>query len=293
MSTERQSTPASKPASTISRTSWTSIPVCSSAVVMLYLVQIIGRERMLTRSSPSADVEALTTGSKYIKALIPAVVNIVYKKLLEQDITARAFHTRDTSDERPIEEFYNEESPQIMRRKMFLRWYLTKLCSDPTQTDFWRMMHAAQERMHPLNIEYIHMGACLGFIQDIFTEALMSHPRLQLQRKVALVRAIGKIIWIQNDLIAKWRIRDGEEYAEEMSQMTLDEREGFLGDKKILGDSSSTSASSSDDDRSSVHSNPSIAPSIAPSTISACPFADMVMSNSAASTSETKIWAGK
>ncbi|BAE58093.1 unnamed protein product [Aspergillus oryzae RIB40] len=241
----------------------------------------------------SADVEALTTGSKYIKALIPAVVNIVYKKLLEQDITARAFHTRDTSDERPIEEFYNEESPQIMRRKMFLRWYLTKLCSDPTQTDFWRylnkvgMMHAAQERMHPLNIEYIHMGACLGFIQDIFTEALMSHPRLQLQRKVALVRAIGKIIWIQNDLIAKWRIRDGEEYAEEMSQMTLDEREGFLGDKKILGDSSSTSASSSDDDRSSVHSNPSIAPSIAPSTISACPFADMVMSNSAASTSET------
>ncbi|KAB8201638.1 Protoglobin [Aspergillus parasiticus SU-1] len=247
----------------------------------------------------SADVEALTTGSKYIKALIPAVVNIVYKKLLEQDITARAFHTRDTSDERPIEEFYNEESPQIMRRKMFLRWYLTKLCSDPTQTEFWRylnkvgMMHAAQERMHPLNIEYIHMGACLGFIQDIFTEALMSHPRLQLQRKVALVRAIGKIIWIQNDLIAKWRIRDGEEYAEEMSQMTLDEREGFLGDKKILGDSSSTSASSSDDDRSSVHSNPSIAPSIAPSTISACPFADMVMSNSAASTSETKIWAGK
>ncbi|KAE8161063.1 Protoglobin-domain-containing protein [Aspergillus tamarii] len=247
----------------------------------------------------SADVEALTTGSKYIKALIPAVVNIVYKKLLEQDITARAFHTRNTADERPIEEFYNEESPQIQRRKMFLRWYLTKLCSDPTQTEFWRylnkvgMMHTAQERMHPLNIEYIHMGACLGFIQDIFTEALMSHPRLQLQRKVALVRAIGKIIWIQNDLIAKWRIRDGEEYAEEMSQMTLDEREGFIGDKKILGDSSSTSASSSDDDRSSVHSNPSIAPSIAPSTISACPFADMVMSNSAASTSETKIWAGK
>ncbi|KAB8072088.1 Protoglobin-domain-containing protein [Aspergillus leporis] len=246
----------------------------------------------------SADVEALTTGSKYIKALIPAVVNIVYKKLLESDITARAFHTRDTSDERPIEDFYNEESPQILRRKMFLRWYLTKLCSDPTQTEFWRylnkvgMMHTAQERMHPLNIEYIHMGACLGFIQDIFTEALMSHPRLSLQRKTALVRAIGKIIWIQNDLIAKWRIRDGEEYAEEMSQMTLDEREGFLGDKKILGDSS-TSASSSDDDRSSVASNPSIAPSVAPSNISACPFADMVVNSSSASVSETKIWAGK
>ncbi|KAE8347986.1 Protoglobin-domain-containing protein [Aspergillus coremiiformis] len=148
------------------------------------------------------------------------------------------------------------------------------------------------ERMHPLNIEYIHMGACLGFIQDIFTEALMSHPRLSLQRKTALVRAIGKVIWIQNDLIAKWRIRDGEEYADEMSQMTLDEREGFIGDKKILGDTSSLSGSSSDDDHCSVTSNPSIAPSVSPSTASACPFADMINS-SGPSASETKIWAGK
>ncbi|KAK1149389.1 hypothetical protein N8T08_006612 [Aspergillus melleus] len=235
----------------------------------------------------AADVEALTTGSKYIKALIPAIVNIVYKKLLEQDITARAFITRDTSDETPIEDFYSEESPQIMRRKMFLRWYLTKLCSDPTQMEFWRyldkvgVMHTASERMHPLNIEYIHMGACLGFIQDIFTEALMSHPHLSLHRKVALVRAISKIIWIQNDLIARWRIRDGEEYADEISTIPTDDKEGYVGEKKILGDSSA-STSSSDDDRSSIAS------SCAPSAASACPFADL-----GKSVSETKIWAGK
>ncbi|KAA8648599.1 hypothetical protein EYZ11_001596 [Aspergillus tanneri] len=232
----------------------------------------------------TSDIEALTSGSKYIKALIPAVVNIVYKKLLEQDITARAFHTRNTADERPIEDFYSEESPQILRRKMFLRWYLTKLCSDPTQMEFWRyldkvgVMHSGSERMHPLNIEYIHMGACLGFIQDIFTEALMSHPHLSLHRKVSLVRAISKIIWIQNDLIARWRIRDGEEYADEISQIPIDEKEGYLGEKKILGDSSA----SSDDDRSSIAS------SCAPSATSACPFADL-----AKPMSETKIWAGK
>ena len=86
------------------------------------------------------DVEALTTGSKYIKALIPAVVNIVYKKLLETDITARAFHTRNTADERPIDEYLDEDSPQIKRRKMFLRWYLTKICSDPTQMEFWKYL---------------------------------------------------------------------------------------------------------------------------------------------------------
>lgn len=45
------------------------------------------------------DIEALVTGSKYIKQLIPAIVNIVYHKLLQYDITARAFQTRSTSCE--------------------------------------------------------------------------------------------------------------------------------------------------------------------------------------------------
>lgn len=143
-----------------------------------------------------------------------------------------------------------------------------------------RMMHTAQERLYSLNIEYIHMGACLGYIQDIFTEALMSHPHLSLPRKIALIRAISKIIWIQNDLVARWRMRDGEEYADEMSEIIVDEKEGYLGDKKILGDSSS--GTSSEDDRSSVRSGN------VPTHTPACPFADM-----APTSSQTKIWAGK
>ncbi|KAJ4166719.1 hypothetical protein NW754_016645 [Fusarium falciforme] len=46
----------------------------------------------------SRDIEALITGAKYVKALIPAVVNIVYKKLLQYDITARAFTTEIQQD---------------------------------------------------------------------------------------------------------------------------------------------------------------------------------------------------
>lgn len=241
------------------------------------------------------DIEALESGHKYIKALIPAIVNMVYKKLLERDITARAFLIRSTADERPIEEFFTESSPEIKRRKMFLRWYLLKICSDPTQMEFWRylnkvgMMHCGQERLYKLNIEYIHIGACLGFIQDIFTEALMSHPQLSLRRKTALLRAINKIIWIQNDLFAKWRIRDGEEFADEMSEVNIDDKEGYLGDKKILGEGS-TSGSSTDDDRSSIQSDAtrSIAQSAAPSSASVCPFSGVSQSGT-----ETKIWAGQ
>lgn len=158
------------------------------------------------------------------------------------------------------------------------------------------MMHSGQSRQLPLNIEYIHLGVCLGYIQDIWIEAMLSHPHLSLRRKIALVRAVNKILWIQNDLFARYHSSDGEEFADEMSLFNdADEQEGYLGDKRILG---SSSGSSTDDDRSSISSG--VAPSInsmAPSTIvdasttsrgSACPFAEMAKSNSS---TETKIWA--
>ena len=64
------------------------------------------------------DVSALVEGQKYIKAIIPAMVNIVYKKLLKYDITARVFTTRDTRNEAPIDKWVTEESTQIQHRKM-------------------------------------------------------------------------------------------------------------------------------------------------------------------------------
>ncbi|KAI5296360.1 hypothetical protein KEM52_003591 [Ascosphaera acerosa] len=233
----------------------------------------------------AADIEALATGAKYIKTLIPAIVNIVYKKLVETDITARAFHTNNTADETPIEHFVSEDSPQILHRKMFLRMYLLKLCSDPTQLDFWRyldkvgMVHTGKGRKSPLNIEYVHIGICLGFIQDIFTEALLSHPRLSMQRKIALVRAIGKVIWIQNDLFAKWYVRDGEEYADEASVLERDE-EGYINGKKILTEDisgeSGQSSNEEDNEGKDREKKGKEAESPAGSEKMGCPFAGMV-----------------
>ncbi|PQE03916.1 Protoglobin-domain-containing protein [Rutstroemia sp. NJR-2017a BVV2] len=167
---------------------------------------------------PQGDIHALLTGAKYIKQLIPAIVNVVYQKLLQYDITSRAFTTRSTSSEGPVEELLTEDSPTILLRKMFLKGYLLKLCSDPSKMEFWQyldkvgMMHVGRGRQHPLHIEYIHIGVCLGFIQDMIFEAILSHPKLEMQVKIALVKAIGKVLWIQNDLFAKWYVRDGEEF---------------------------------------------------------------------------------
>lgn len=108
------------------------------------------------------------------------------------------------------------------------------------------MMHVGLGRKHPLHIEYVHLGACLGFIQDIMTEAILSHPRLHIQRKTALVKALNKVIWIQNDLMAKWHVRDGEEYDAGDKEDLEIEREGYLHGKKILGGDSESSADESE-----------------------------------------------
>lgn len=97
------------------------------------------------------------------------------------------------------------------------------------------MMHVGRGREHPLHIEYVHIGACLAFIQDTLTEALLSHPRIKMDKKIALVKALGKVIWIQNDLFAKWYVRDGDEFAAEMEKPDL-EPEGFLDGRRILDD---------------------------------------------------------
>lgn len=136
---------------------------------------------------------------------------------------------------------------------MFLRGYLNKLCSDPSKMEFWEyldkvgMMHVGQGRAHPLHVEYVHVGVTLSFVQDIITEAVLSHPRLKMDRKIALVKALSKVIWIQNDLFAKWYVRDGEEFAEQRLVPEV-EPEGYLHGKRVLRDGSESESEIEDAD---------------------------------------------
>ncbi|KAI5208984.1 hypothetical protein E4T39_00945 [Aureobasidium subglaciale] len=248
------------------------------------------------------DVQALISGQKYIKAVIPAIVNIVYKKLLKYDITARVFTTRDSRDEGPVESWPTEDSAQIEHRKMFLRWYLTKLNSDCTRMDYWEyldkvgneaiylhfcdsLMHVGKGRQNPLHVDYVFLGACLGFIQDSLFEAILSHPRLELHRKIAIVKALGKVIWIQNDLIERWHNTDGSEYVQEeadalLAEIQEDEREGYLHGKKVLGDDGFSITSRTGSSRSSDSGKTSLGRPIEEAThlndgMSRCPFSGM------------------
>ncbi|KAF5011925.1 hypothetical protein FDECE_1990 [Fusarium decemcellulare] len=156
------------------------------------------------------DLEALAFGSKFVQDLIPAVTHVVYRKLLQFDITARAFEVRDTRSEEPLNNVLDDNSPEVQTRKSFLNSYLKKICSDQSKMAFWEYLDNVGNK--PLRVEYIHISATLCLIQHVLTESVLSHNALPMSRRVAMVKALSKVIWIQNDLFAKWCVRDGDEF---------------------------------------------------------------------------------
>lgn len=69
-------------------------------------------------------------------------------------------------------------------------------------------MHVGAGRRNPLHVDYMFLGICMGYVQDAFTESILTTTTVDLRLRISLVRALGKLIWIQNDLLARWHINE-------------------------------------------------------------------------------------
>ena len=67
-------------------------------------------------------------------------------------------------------------------------------------------MHVGSGRRNPLHVDYMFLGICMGYVQDAFTECILTNNGVDLRLRISVVRALGKLIWIQNDLLARWHI---------------------------------------------------------------------------------------
>lgn len=73
-------------------------------------------------------------------------------------------------------------------------------------------MHAGHLRRSPLEIDVIHFSLLIGYVQNTLTEAILLSPSISTHNKAPLVKAWGKLLWIQMDLFTKWHVKDGKEY---------------------------------------------------------------------------------
>jgi hypothetical protein len=171
------------------------------------------------------DVSYLHAAAPLVIPLIPTVVDMVYVKLLSFDITAKAFVPKQTGfggelkADRKVSDL-NAGDEQIKFRKTFLVKYLAKLVEMDYTKESWEyldkvaIMHTGQagfahrSNKPSLRVELIHISLLLAYVVDILLETVIKHPDLDNDTKAGVLRALNKVVWIQNDLFARHYVVD-------------------------------------------------------------------------------------
>jgi hypothetical protein len=184
--------------------------------------------------SPSTDGSLIHATKPVLAPLVNTIVDAVYEHLLKFDITAAAFAKPQAAgqrqfrpDELPI------ESDNIKVRKDFLKGYLIRLASNTNwapDAPFWAYLDkvgkahtgtlgdaglATRKGKPPLFVEYRDINLLLGWVETAVTDIVMGVEALDVKTKVAILKALNKYWWIQNDLFSRHYISEGGNDAEE------------------------------------------------------------------------------
>jgi len=165
------------------------------------------------------DIEAIKASAPLVAPLVSTIVDAVYAKLFSFDITKEIFLKRGNGFEGSLEENLASlklEGEQVRFRKDMLTKYLTKLVTAEYNEsfikylDFVAKIHTSKAGSKAISVEYIHVNALLGYVEDIVLDALLS-AQINDDVKKRTIRAFNKLLWIQNDLFARNYVTDGQD----------------------------------------------------------------------------------
>ncbi|KAI9280455.1 Protoglobin-domain-containing protein [Sporodiniella umbellata] len=161
----------------------------------------------------SEDIEAIKAVAEKVRPLVPVVVDAVYKKLFEYDVTKMHFVPKNEgfSGDAPTSlEELTLDHPQIKFRKDFLSKYLYKVLSGPYDERFLKYIdwvakiHTdTPDKKSKINVDYIHINALMGFVESTLVGGLMS-LNFDRETETKALLAFNKILWIQNDCFARY-----------------------------------------------------------------------------------------
>jgi hypothetical protein len=157
----------------------------------------------------AADIAAIHGSAAALAPLVPGLVDAVYDKLHGYDATWRHFLPRQAGYAGDAPKTLEELTPdhEVIRfRKGHLGRYLVTLVTKPYDgkmveyLDMVGKMHTPKAGSAELDVPLVQMNALLGFVADALTATILG---LGLDRaaEVAALRAFGKLLWLQNDLI--------------------------------------------------------------------------------------------
>lgn len=157
------------------------------------------------------DIAAIHGAAAHLAPLVPGLVDAVYAKLHTSSATWRHFLPRQHGYDGPIPTDLTQltpDHPQIAFRKQHLSRYLVQLVTKPYDgkmleyLDMVGKIHTDKAGSKEIVVPLVQMNALMGFVADALTATILN---LNLPRDTerATLRAFGKLLWIQNDLIAR------------------------------------------------------------------------------------------
>ena len=159
----------------------------------------------------SDDAAVVHAAASKLAPLVPALVDAVYNKLILQDATWRHFMPRQHGYEGTIPESLDQltmDHPQIAYRKQHLARYLAALVTKPYDgkmveyLDMVGKIHTPKAGSKIIDVPLVQMNALMGFVADALN-ATIFNLGLDRESEVKTLRAFGKLLWIQNDLITR------------------------------------------------------------------------------------------
>jgi hypothetical protein len=164
------------------------------------------------------DVEAIHAAAPALAPLVPSLVDAVYEKLHGYDATWRHFLPRQHGYDGDVParlEDLSMDHAQIRFRKGHLARYLEALVTrayDDKMVSYLDMvgkMHTPKAGSADLDVPLVQMNALLGFVADALTATILGLG-LPRDRESRTLRAFGKLLWVQNDLINRHYQADRE-----------------------------------------------------------------------------------
>lgn len=157
------------------------------------------------------DVAAVHAAAPLLAPLVPGLVDAVYAKLQAQDATWRHFLPRQHGYAGAVPTALGDltmDHPQIAFRKQHLGRYLVNLVTKPYDgkmaeyLDMVGKMHTPKAGSAALNVPLVQMNALMGFVADALTATILG-LNLPREAEAKTLRAFGKLLWVQNDLITR------------------------------------------------------------------------------------------
>ncbi|PIA17449.1 hypothetical protein COEREDRAFT_28436, partial [Coemansia reversa NRRL 1564] len=165
------------------------------------------------------DQELIKKSASVVAGLVPTIVDAVYDKLHNYDITWKHFDQdqeglKVQANPKSDEDHVSMGSEVIKFRKTMLTKYLKKLVTAEWNLSFLKYLdwvghiHTTTPlKKSSINVEYIHCNALLGYVAAVVVGALQKSTEWDDDTRDQIVNAYNKFFWLQNDFFSRYYVK--------------------------------------------------------------------------------------